>query len=142
MERKVAYFGNCTGLLAILEKQEEKSQLYYWKMLQLSLFQKMECQRCYRHFQKSGIVSNGFLYELLISDYPTKEKESSGVAMLPTPTAHLSKEIGAASEYKRKTPSLISIFQKYEKNPKKRKILNPQFVEKIMGYPVDYTKID
>lgn len=54
----------------------------------------------------------------------------SAVKAYPTPTAHLAKETGAPSEADRNEPSLASRFGGR---------LNPQWVELLMGYPVDWT---
>lgn len=59
---------------------------------------------------------------------------------LPTPTAHLAKENGCASEYTRKTPTLICHFQK--KDTGERQVLSPLFVEWMMGFPIGWTDLE
>ena len=64
--------------------------------------------------------------------------------LLPTPTAHLSKETGCPSDYRRKTTSLIvQLLPEKDKNAigKKRR-LHPQFVEWMMGFPIGYTDLE
>lgn len=58
----------------------------------------------------------------------------------PTPTSHLAKETGAASEYGRDTPSLVSMM--FE-SPDHRNgmALNPDWVEWLMGWPVGMTSL-
>lgn len=53
-------------------------------------------------------------------------------ATWPTPTAHLAKETGAPSEATMHEPSFAAMFGGR---------LNPQWVELLMGYPVDWTRL-
>lgn len=63
-----------------------------------------------------------------------------GEMMLPTPTAHLAKEAGSPSEYTRKSPTLITHFQK--RNTGERQVLQPRFVEWMMGFPIGWTDLE
>ena len=60
--------------------------------------------------------------------------------MYPTPTAHLAKETGAASEYDRNEPTLSS---RMFESPEQRNgmALNPDWVEWLMGWPVGMTSL-
>ena len=94
MEKKVGYFGNCGAFLASLKNREDKSQSYYWKTSQLSLIEGWE--QSLEHYPKSGMMQNGSLFELVILERPTKEKDGFVSATLPTPTM---------SDYKRRGPN-------------------------------------
>lgn len=79
----------------------------------------------------------GGLHRLMV----TGQKYSNGdYRNLPTPTAHISKETGAPSEYERKRRTLISRFIPMENRPidGKNFQLNPRFVTEMMGFPIDW----
>jgi hypothetical protein len=56
--------------------------------------------------------------------------------LLPTPTAHLAKETGAPSEALRNQPTLHHIL-----GLAPGKVLNPQFVEWMQGFPIGWTDL-
>ena len=55
--------------------------------------------------------------------------------LLPTPTAHDSKDTGAPTEYLRRTPQLTAVVASGNQDRR----LNPQFVEWMMGLPAGWT---
>jgi hypothetical protein len=57
--------------------------------------------------------------------------------LLPTPTAHLSKEGGFPAEATRNTPTLTWQATGGDAGP-----LHPQFVEWMMGFPAGWTDLD
>ena len=69
------------------------------------------------------------LYRLLPSTPTTGE---TGFGLWPTPTAHISKEAGYPAEGRRNTPTLS-----YQAGGR----LNPQWVEWLMGYPINHTAL-
>lgn len=80
--------------------------------------------------------------ELVVNQSTVKRRESgqirgmdlqTAVKMWPTPTAHTSKETNAPSESNRNSPTIASRVGGQ---------LNPQFVEYLMNYPKDWTKVD
>lgn len=60
----------------------------------------------------------------------------------PTPCAHLHTETGCQAEWKRNTPTLITHFIEPDQPIGKRPRLRPQFVEYIMGFPIDWTDLE
>jgi hypothetical protein len=63
--------------------------------------------------------------------------------LLPTPTARVTPDCNA--ELRRKSPSLeatVNIIQSPNQQATGNGSLNPQFVEEIMGYPIDWTALD
>ena len=98
---------------------------------------------CLRTLPLSGMIQNGRLSRLKCSDSPISDDDGS--VLLPTPTEHLHKETGSLNDYTKtdkKTITLLGRLQEYEPDPKKRNRLNPQFVEYMMGFPIDYTTTD
>ena len=66
----------------------------------------------------------GYSRSMQVQDYPAPGK------WLPTPTAHNAKETACRSEYRRDTPTLAT---------RVGGKLNPQWVEWLMGWPVNWT---
>lgn len=84
---------------------------------------------------KSGMMRNGF-----VSPLPALELRMSGkgYALLPTPTKHLSKEGAYPAEYTRNTPTLTASLA----NGQNGVVVNPSFVEWMMGFPKDHTHVE
>jgi hypothetical protein len=61
------------------------------------------------------------------------------VAMWPTPTCHMSKEQDSPSEATRNTPSLTHLARGGDKTQSRH--LNPTWVEKLMGWPQNWTEV-
>jgi hypothetical protein len=61
------------------------------------------------------------------------------VAMWPTPTCHMSKEQDSPSEATRNTPSLTHLARGGDKTQPRH--LNPTWVEKLMGWPQNWTEV-
>jgi len=79
--------------------------------------------------------STGGLHRLIVKG----AKYSAGdYRNLPTPTAHLAKESGCASDHEKR--KLISHFQK--KDTGERQVLSPLFVEWMMGFPIGWTDLE
>jgi hypothetical protein len=78
---------------------------------------------------KWGMTVNGVLFQ-----HPTAERpiNGTGSGFWPTPTAHNAKETNAPSEANRNEPTLASRVGGH---------LNPMWVEKLMGWPEDWSSI-
>ena len=80
---------------------------------------------------KSGIMLNGKIYEQRTW---VRRTGGNGFGLLPTPQARAQQDCPA--ERKRNTPCLESHINIMEKTTGQ---LNPQFVEWLMGYPLNFT---
>jgi len=78
---------------------------------------------------RSGMVANGIAYQLPTLAHLTNETEPG---LLPTPTAHNSKEGAYPAEFTRNTPTLAAVLGGK---------INPQFTEWMMGFPIDHTAL-
>ena len=127
-----------------------------WKTAQHSLLE--DSDESYLTFPRSGMTRGGLLWELPMLELPTSgtgygywptpvasdtssrnkpyaqggTPRSWAVKWCPTPTAHNAKETNAPSESGRNTPKLAA----QAGGP-----LNPEWVEKLMGWPKGWTNI-
>jgi hypothetical protein len=74
--------------------------------------------------------------------YNSKLEEKIAMDMYPTPTARDWKDTGINSNYKRMAEKSILSGTVMMKQKKVGGKLNPEFVEFLMGYPLNWTKID
>lgn len=81
-----------------------------------------------------GIMQDGACWEVGTLKHLTKESVCG--YWLPTPTAHNKKEAGYPAENRRNTPSLT-----YLVNGLNGGALHPNFTERMMGWPVDWTDL-
>ncbi len=81
-------------------------------------------------FPRSGMMRSGTVYQLPNLVRTTTE---IGSGLWPTPTAHNAKEGAYPSEYTRKTPTLSA-----QAGGK----LNPEWVEWLMGFPINHTDLN
>ena len=86
--------------------------------------------RCSLRWKMMDTKQKRSLYRLLPS-MPTTEE--TGPGLWPTPTAHLAKEAGYPAEGRRNTPTLS-----YRAGGR----LNPEWVEWLMGYPINHTALN
>jgi hypothetical protein len=124
-------------------------------------------------------MRNGVLYELQISELPTREKDglrlptpvtsqvykpirkltpsekkgthgkslpaAIGAILLPTPMAHVKNNPHTPSAWNRKSEPCIEYAKAFgitkEEAIGKRFLLNPQFVEEMMGFPIGWTEL-
>jgi len=133
--------GKCTELLANFDQE-----LYAWKMLQMS-FQWADAMLLDR-LPKSGMIVNGQLYAVdQISEHRTTERAGF---VLPTPTARLpGSEPKYLSQWRREEIKDmrmcvgVKACQHYgiekEQAIGEGLVLNPRFVEWMMGFPQGWT---
>ena len=133
--------GKCTELLANFDRES-----YAWKMLQMC-FQWADAQLLDR-LPKSGMTVNGQLYAVdQISEHRTTEHAGF---VLPTPIARMTaNEPKYPSAWRRQQVlnmgSLLGVkaCQHYgiakERAIGEALVLNPQFIEWMMGFPEDWT---
>ena len=163
MEKSQVFGLRCDASLASFDHQSSS-----WKMSQLSLFE--DYPQSLESFPNSGMMRNGVLYPLetlelhtsasagFVLPTPTASdptKQSTGGLhrriiynqtfsmgdkrnKYPTPTAHLAKEQNCPSERRRHTKTLVSQLAK----PGEKAIVEPKFVEWMMGFPENWTKQD
>jgi hypothetical protein len=140
MGKEAGYFGNCGELLAILESKTDKSQLYYWRMSQLSLIEGWE--QSLERFPKSAIMRSGLLYEQVILGRPIEEKGGFVSVMLPTPSKNSAKNNPCTpSQWRKKDCLNVEIAKMLGKNAQtigKKTRLNPRFVRWMMGFPIGW----
>lgn len=84
----------------------------------------------------SSLLPTPQAYSFQKSHSPGQTKLDLRLRMLPTPTAHLAKEMGAPSEATRNQPSLHHILGLMP-----GQVLNPQFVEWMQGFPIGWTDL-
>lgn len=156
MESEADFFSRSLGLWASFDRG-----LSSWKMCQLSLFEdSIESQVSW---PRQGMIVGGECYQLLTWERSTKERESG---FLPTPTATeggynqsdspnakirpsletmarlkmlptpLASDDKGSSGQNRNTPHLSNYCE--TRGVK----LNPQFVEVLMGLPIDATELE
>ena len=92
MEKNRVFGGRCYESLASYDRESSS-----WRMSQLSLFE--EDAKSLARLPKSGIAQNGQLFPLEIWGPVTSDGDG---LQLPTPMAHIVKETGCASDFKRK----------------------------------------
>lgn len=100
-----------------------------WRTAQCSLLE--DFNESLETLPRSGMTRSGLLWELPMLEQITKETEFG--SLLPTPTAHNSKEGAYPSEYDRKTPTLAT-----HAGGK----LNPMWIEWLMGWPINWTDLN
>ena len=164
MEKSLVFSGS-----SIVLSRSYSPERLLWRTCQLSMFEGLE--QYLDRYPKSGMMRNGVLYELQISELPIIERDGSVLPtptasdplkhgtgglhrrlvkgtkysqgdhrMLPTPTAHMHKENGYPAEYNRRTPTIAAILKQDPTGMNPARV-NPQFVEWMMGFDQDWTKI-
>ena len=107
-----------------------------WKTYQHCFIQGLETFS--DSFPRSGMMSNGIVYQRQ-SLVPIIEGTAS--SLLPTPMADAKQDCPA--ERLRDSPNLETVLKMILKMPFSNQFqLNPVFVEKMMGYPIEWTALD
>jgi len=155
-ESEADYFLKSYGLHASLDLHS-----FTWKMSQASLFE--EWTESQQSWPRMGMTIDGECYRLMMWERATFEKGSgsslptptaspcgsntspnstnkrlglsqlANKGLLPTPVASDWKRSGSPSDLGRKSPCLPAMVGG---------LLNPQFVEEIMGLPIDSTELE
>ena len=145
MGQNRVFGGICTELLGSYD-QESLS----WRTLQTS-FDWAE-QMSLQVLPKSGMTANGLLYEQVLTELPIEERDGLGWhipeksrtidGLLPTPTATGSEHRTQYAQGGRPLLHMILKSYKPEEDTGKKIVLNPQFVEWMMGYPEGWTELE
>ena len=138
MERNRVFGGKCYESLASYQ-QNEKSQLWSWKMSQLSLLE--EDARSLDRLPKSGIVQSGQLFPLEALEPLICEKDGLQSLILPTPTRD-ERRTPYAQGGRNLLCALLSTPTEEAQRFGQRARLNPRFVEWMMGFPIGHTDLD
>ena len=136
-EQELDYGANYRVLLAKLDPDTQS-----WKTSQISWLETQEdgSGEYSMTWPKSGLMQNGIAYQLAPLERHT---EGSGCGLLPTPAARdwkgaVRPETLAA---KGRNPDTNSLPDAIEYRGQAGR-LNPQFVEWLMGFPIDHTELD
>ena len=142
MEKSLVYGGRRGELLASFDRE-----LSLWRIPQYCLFE--DYQSSLARLPPSGMMRNGQLFALRGLDLPREEIDVTSLGipaecltidrLLPTPTKSGAEHRTRYAQGGR--PLMHMIIQGYPDIGKSAK-LRPQFVEWIMGYPENYTRIE
>lgn len=131
-ESEADYFSSCSD--GSMFSNQDSSFLRMWPRLD-----REEPIELAKNWPKEGMIVDGRLIELVITERPTIERDGG---YLPTPTASDGSR-GAAKVYNPKARMqsgrcLVTYAARHPEHPGK---LNPQFLEWMMGYHIGWTEL-